>query len=189
MSDSGEPYKQVYDDDDDDEVASLVPRATENDAVVNLSKAMLGAASFELPWALDQSGLWSGLLSMALFGVVSAHTLKLLARCRKVSRNHNSSYEDLGREAYGENGAAMVTFAVVSMSLGVCAAYLVFVASQLQRLFQDVWDVSQMTVSVSPDLLPMLLIAPIAIGLSQVGAPARHPPPPPRARMRTCKQC
>ena len=43
------------------------------------------------------------------------------------------------------------------MSAGVCASYLVFVASTLHRLFEDVWDLSSLyPVNASPQLVPML---------------------------------
>jgi amino acid permease len=103
-------------------------------AFVNLSKSFLGTSVFALPWAMSQGGLWASILCLALFGVVSAHTLKLLGRCRKVSAQKDPSFVDLGYEAFGVAGARVVTVAIVAMSLGVCAAYLVFISGTLQTI-------------------------------------------------------
>ena len=115
-------------------------KGTQWTASANLSKAFLGAASFELPWALKQSGIGAGVLSLCVFAVACAFTLKLLGRLRvHMIRQRGASpyitYVDIGRAAYGTAGVRAVNFGVIAMSLGVCAAYLVFVGTTLHSVF------------------------------------------------------
>ena len=121
-------------------------KASGASAFNNLTKAFLGAASFELPWALKQSGIGFGILSLIIFAWTCAYTLKILGRMRVMVMRGNGcsstfergcavTYVEIGRAAYGNAGARLVNFGVVTMSLGVCAAYLVFVGTTLHSVF------------------------------------------------------
>eukprot|EP00755_Sulcionema_specki_P030571 Sspe_Gene.94677::Locus_67024_Transcript_1_1_Confidence_1.000_Length_1169::g.94677::m.94677/K14209/SLC36A, PAT; solute carrier family 36 (proton-coupled amino acid transporter) len=106
-------------------------------ALLNLTKAFLGAAGFALPWALQQGGLVAGCVSLVIFGMISANTLKQLQHCRAILSSPrwlpspivDPTYVDIGREAFGVWGGRIVIFGIVAMSLGVCASYLVFVGT------------------------------------------------------------
>ena len=149
----------------------------------NLTKAFLGAASFELPWALQQSGIAAGVLSLAAFALACAYTLKLLGRTRLLVMNSQEwvtratptnnviTYVEIGRAAYGAAGARLVNFGVVGMSLGVCAAYLVFVGTTLHSVFVNVGVYPAMSIgsscasatSMAPGCiaLPLLVTLPV----------------------------
>ena len=152
----------------------------------NLTKAFLGAASFELPWALQQSGIAAGVLSLAVFALACAYTLKLLGRARTLvmarrattpastatsSTATTITYADVGRAAYGAAGARLVNFGVVGMSLGVCAAYLVFVGTTLHSVFVNVGVYPAMSIggscasatSVAPGCIALPLLATLPV--------------------------
>lgn len=107
---------------------------------MSLSQAFLGAASFELPWALQQSGIWAGAISLCIFGAICGYTLKLLGRVKsftKVSDPSEATLMDVGRAAFGRSGERVVQFAIIAMSLGVLSAYLVFMGSTLHSVFAE----------------------------------------------------
>lgn len=135
-------------------------KASGASAFNNLTKAFLGAASFELPWALKQSGIGFGILSLIIFAWTCAYTLKILGRMRVMVMRGNgcsSTYErgcavtyvEIGRAAYGNAGARLVNFGVVTMSLGVCAAYLVFVGTTLHSVFVNLGVYPTMSIGSS----------------------------------------
>jgi hypothetical protein len=113
--------------------------------------------------------------------------LKLLGRTRVLVMNdtdwtaqkhptHNVvTYVEIGRAAYGEWGARLVNFGVVGMSLGVCAAYLVFVGTTLHSVLVnlDVYSFAIGTGCVDPltqtpgcIALPLLATVPIFMGIA-----------------------
>jgi len=155
----------------------------------NLTKAFLGAASFELPWALQQSGIAAGVLSLAVFALACAYTLKLLGRARTLvmarrattpastatsSTATTITYADVGRAAYGAAGARLVNFGVVGMSLGVCAAYLVFVGTTLHSVFVNVGVYPAMSIGGScasaTSMAPGCIALPLLVTLPVFGA-------------------
>ena len=91
-------------------------KASGSAAFNNLTKAFLGAASFELPWALKQSGIGAGIVSLVVFACTCAYTLKILGRMRVMVMKGNGcsstysqgcavTYVEIGRAAYGTAGA------------------------------------------------------------------------------------
>ena len=63
--------------------------------------------------------------------MVCAYTLRLLGKLKlyvQVPGQPVATYEDVGQAAFGNWGRRAVNFGVIAMSLGVCSAYLVFVA-------------------------------------------------------------
>ena len=143
----------------------------------NLTKAFLGAAGFALPYALSQGGLVAGLSSMLVFAFASAHTLKLLQRCRMIlthpSWMHgqpmvNPTYVDIGSAAFGKQGRIAVIFGIIAMSLGVCSAYLVFIGKTLHSVFERFGFTPG--VDGMPSQMPALLMSlPLAILISLLG--------------------
>ena len=101
----------------------------------NLVKSFLGAASFEFPWAIQQAGLVAGTLTVLGFAVITDITLRIFRSSRALStKGFDATYLDLGREAWGRPGVVIVSFAIIAMSVGVCASYLVFVGETLSYL-------------------------------------------------------
>jgi amino acid permease len=135
-------------------------------AFINLTKSFLGTSVFALPWAMNQGGIWASILCLAFFAVVSAHTLKLLGRCRKVSKQLDPSFVDLGHEAFGPAGAKVVTTAIVAMSIGVCAAYLVFISGTVESVLMAHGSTAIQHFTAAHSYFPMVLILPFAVPLS-----------------------
>jgi hypothetical protein len=83
-------------------------KASGASAFNNLTKAFLGAASFELPWALKQSGIGFGILSLIIFAWTCAFFLRAVTL----------------EPAEPERGACLVVVrllrAVVHVQLGLC---------------------------------------------------------------------
>ena len=78
-------------------------KASGASAFNNLTKAFLGAASFELPWALKQSGIGFGILSLIIFAWTCAYTLKILGRMRVMVMRGNGC--SVGHEGRGQTQA------------------------------------------------------------------------------------
>jgi hypothetical protein len=96
-------------------------------------------------------------------------SFQLLGRCRKVSKQLDPSFVDLGHEAFGPLGALVVTASIVAMSIGVCAAYLVFISGTVESVLLAHGSpglIAYMNTSRVGGCLSMLIILPLAVPLS-----------------------
>lgn len=112
---------------------------------MSVAKAVLGAGVFALPWAFAQGGwmLTSGLNIGAC--CVALVTLRMVAQAREIvlwskekGRDASSgleNYVDIVRETIGSRGALLCEVLIVACCLGLCSAYLVFIASTVQSAF------------------------------------------------------
>lgn len=100
----------------------------------NLTKSFLGAASFEIPWAMAQPGIATGIGISFVFAAIAGYTLILFQRLRVLSHSREPTFTDLGLEAFGRFGFALTWAALASMTLGVCSCYLVFVGESFQSI-------------------------------------------------------
>jgi len=127
-------------------------------ATVNLVKVFSGGSVFAMPWAFAQSGLLSGTLSVVVLALLVYSTLYWLGKC---SHSHPSivrpTYPEIASVAFGRIGFVAAWLGIVSMTLGVCGTYLVFIASQLAKLAHTEW----LTQSVVTALvaIPMVLLS------------------------------
>ena len=131
-------------------------------AVVNFSKAFMGASSFELPWAFAQAGLVGGTVGTILFAIASNACFSMLVRLGALCATEaqpNPSYPEIGRACGGRPGEVFVWFGMVSMTIGVCGSYLVFIGGTLSQLFGP---------EIAPQSLCTLLAAFPAAGLSSL---------------------
>lgn len=108
---------------------------SDSSVVFYLLKCIMGAGGFAIPWAFARMGLVVGTVSMCACAVASCFTLHQLSVLRVQVRaklgQRCSTYVDLAQATLGEHGARVVYCLVVVCSLGVCSAYLVFIASAL----------------------------------------------------------
>lgn len=104
----------------------------------NLTKAIVGAGSFALPWAFANMGLWGGLITICVTAMLSSLTIFMVIRVRhavyKRTRNSDITYVDCARYCFGSAGAGVAYACTIAASLGVCGAYLNFVGSNLSSL-------------------------------------------------------
>ncbi|KAG2370695.1 hypothetical protein C9374_014306, partial [Naegleria lovaniensis] len=63
-------------------------------AFLNITKTFAGAGSFALPWALKQSGLLAGVITLILLAILSNYTMKLLIRCRRYIQSQEEYKEN-----------------------------------------------------------------------------------------------
>lgn len=108
----------------------------------NFAKASIGSGSFALPWGILQCGVLLGTTGMVYLGALSVYTMQLMLECKKyvtrslpVEKRQSLNYTELGRHALGQFGKWAVDISVLCCNLGVCAGYLVFIASNLQWAF------------------------------------------------------
>jgi len=111
---------------------------SDSSVVFYLLKCIMGAGGFAIPWAFARMGLVVGMISMCACAVASCFTLHQLSALRAQVEaklgQRCSTYVDLARATLGAQGALVVYCLVVVCSLGVCSAYLVFIASSLCSL-------------------------------------------------------
>jgi len=129
---------------------------TETETVINVVKAIMGAGGFALPWAFAQGGLalTSGLLAAST--VISLYTLSVMLRAKKLAFEHDSkltrddtsSYTELASVVLGKTGGRLAELLILSCCLGVCSAYLVFVASTLQTIIG--YDQNTLVIAMTP---------------------------------------
>ena len=165
---------------------------------ISLTKAIMGAGSFALPWAFSNMGYIAGPCILAVLMFMSMYSMKLLIACNgninisststsSRSPSSSSSYVTLAQQIYGNAGAKLTYLASISASIGVCGSYLVFIAANLETLIATTTTPSSMTSSnintggdeepttTTSTAIPILsqttwilIITPIAIGLSSI---------------------
>ncbi len=97
---------------------------------INITKCFVGAASFELPFAVMQAGWLVALLSILVLAVISRYTLVQLAQCGHLASkliqsrslekpNSAPTYPQVGYVAFGLFGSLISYFGIFAMSLGV----------------------------------------------------------------------
>jgi len=132
---------------------------TDAEATVNVVKAVMGAGGFALPWAFAQGGtlLTSCLLIVACIG--SLYTLEVMIRAKNLSFELNpalkpkdmSTYAEIAVETLGKAWGRLAEVLILSCCLGVCSAYLVFIASTLQTIIG--FDQSILMYAITPVLI------------------------------------
>jgi proton-coupled amino acid transporter len=100
----------------------------------NITKCFIGAASFELPWAVKQGGLIGGSVGLVFLGIISQFTLVILAKCGHLASKSYPTYPDIGREAFGKTGVILAWTGIIASTIGACGSYLIFIGSSIQKL-------------------------------------------------------
>jgi len=104
--------------------------SSETRTFINITKAFVGAASFELPWAFMQAGFVGSIVGVTVLACLSQFSLTRLAVCgRMVPNNARPTYPEVGYQAFGMIGSFIAWFGAVAMTLGTCGSYVVFISS------------------------------------------------------------
>ena len=98
--------------------------------VINITKCFVGAASFELP-GLSKAGLAGSMIGITALSHVQLR--RRLSECPEFSAVA-PQHPELGREAFGDVGFALAWFGTITMTLGVCGSYFVFISKTLHEL-------------------------------------------------------
>eukprot|EP01083_Nonionella_stella_P303974 1054196_1 len=98
----------------------------------NICKCFAGAASFELPWAISQGGFLCSSISLILLAYLTSFTLVWLAECGHLHPTLSKpTYPQIAEYAFGKIGFIIAWFGILSMTIGVCGSYLVFIGNQM----------------------------------------------------------
>ncbi len=127
----------------------------------NVTKCFVGAASFELPWAVMQGGWIVSLFGILILAAVSFYTLVLLTRCghltSELDRKPTPTYPEIGRCAFGLPGAIIAYFGIFAMTLGVVGSYFVFIGSTLSQLLCQ-FDSRLTPAAMTGIILPLIIL-------------------------------
>ncbi|KAJ2720287.1 hypothetical protein GGI07_004694 [Coemansia sp. Benny D115] len=148
---AGEDYPSDIDDDDEEgedggargETAPLLARnasmrslqatASDKKAFFLLLKAFVGTGVLVLPKAFSNGGLAASCAMMLAVAWYAWHCMIILA---EVYRRVGGSYSDLGTRLLGAWAGRIITVSVLLAQLGFCAAYTIFVATNVR----DLWN-------------------------------------------------
>eukprot|EP00026_Physarum_polycephalum_P009469 Phypoly_transcript_09594.p1 GENE.Phypoly_transcript_09594~~Phypoly_transcript_09594.p1 ORF type:complete len:457 (+),score=23.96 Phypoly_transcript_09594:99-1373(+) len=130
------------------------PKSSDLQAFVNTIKSFVGVGILEFPYAVQQSGLYAGIVLLLFIGIVSNYTMKTLVRCKDEikerlaqqeeedtkngTKNHEITYGDIGKYTFGPAGLYAVNFAIISSQIGFCCAYVIFIATNLNSMFPEI---------------------------------------------------
>ena len=85
--------------------------ASVSQTTISIIKCFIGAASFELPYAIKNGGLVGALCGVLALAFASFYTLRILARCGELLETKRSStYPEIGYAAVGNVSHSNETF-------------------------------------------------------------------------------
>ena len=121
-------------------------------SIVNLANSIIGAGVLTLPYAIKGTGIYLGLVLLAIFASLSALSLFLLDEATRILPTA-TSYSDLGRVLFAKKYKvdSIVDFMQSAYSYGSCVGYLSILVDELEVITTD-WDISR------PLLLSLCLI-------------------------------
>jgi amino acid permease len=120
---------------------------------INIAKAFMGAASFELPWAFDQAGLLGGVAGIIAFAFLTNACFSRLAALSTECGLDRPSYPQIARHLLGRKGELAVWCAMFLMTVGVVGSYLLFVGELVSDLAASAhlpqWACTLLTIPVA----------------------------------------
>ncbi|CDW59035.1 proton coupled amino acid transporter 4 [Trichuris trichiura] len=144
---------------------------SDEQAVMSLIKGLCGTGMFALPQAMKNAGLWTGFILLIVNNAISIYCLHILGRraqkfCYRTEQA-SLNYGDVVELSFTyapqpfsrfARAAKICTITFICLcQLGICAAYLTFIAVNFQQAFDFAVDYSvQMYMSI---VLPFLLAA------------------------------
>jgi amino acid permease len=118
----------------------------------NIVKSFAGAGTFALPYAVMNAGLWGGIVGIIVIALLSNFTIRTLMQCAERVMEQNQkrglqeeaqppSYPEIGRAAFGEPGAMLVSLFSGLMCFGVCIAYFTLIGGNIIEVFPSHYNV------------------------------------------------
>lgn len=139
---------------------------SEDEAVANIAKAVMGAGVFSLPWATSQGGLIFVPAFICGAALLALYTLSILVAAKRALLADQpaavavlSSYTGIVETALGPTAGRVAEVMNLACCFGICSAYLVFIASTLATVVAPGGGVGAQTAAV-------LAITPAMIALS-----------------------
>ena len=140
-ADDGRPPSSSEQNGDDDDPGSSVVGA-----IFNFTNCIVGAGAIGLGGAMAQSGGLISLLCIAAFGILTKYSLDFVVQL-SLTTPGGSSYEELGRVAFGSTGAMLIAVSKFLYSFGCLVAYTVVIkdnmAPALSNLGQSMCHVEE----------------------------------------------
>jgi sodium-coupled neutral amino acid transporter 11 len=106
------------------------PEGTELQAVITVMKVCIGTGVLGLPYAIQQSGIVTGIVGLGCIAVWNIFMCKSLLQCQTTLVNSgvnlssdNSIFSALARHALGPSGTRLLDFSLIVTTLGVCVVY------------------------------------------------------------------
>ncbi len=97
--------------------------------VFNMVATMMGGSVLSLPYAMRETGIFFGMLMLAVGVGGTYFSLDILCSCAR--RSGVTSYIEVARVAYGNRGSSLVTTLLLIFTVFVLVAYMV--------LSRDIW--------------------------------------------------
>lgn len=97
--------------------------ASKFSAISNFVNTIIGAGIIGLPFALYQTGFWTGILLISLAAVLVDSSSNMLVECGL--RRNRLNYEELAEAVFGVWGFQLFCFFAFIMAFGAQAAYLI----------------------------------------------------------------
>ncbi|CAH0392445.1 unnamed protein product [Bemisia tabaci] len=145
---------------------------TNNETLIHLLKGSLGTGILAMPKAFYQAGLLIGTIGTILIGFLCTYCLHVLVRSQyilcKRKRVPILSYPDSMKIALQEGPSGLRMFAdasyvivdgfLIVYQLGICCVYIVFVATTVKQVADELADPIDLRVHMLILLLPLILI-------------------------------
>jgi len=106
-------------------------RSSTAQAMANTVNILLGVGTLSVPFALAEAG-WSGLGVLAVLGVATNYTGKILIKCQR--RSACASYEDIGEAAFGRAGRGFITSVLYTELIGTAGLFFILEGDHLAKL-------------------------------------------------------
>ncbi|KAJ2077994.1 hypothetical protein H4R24_004788 [Coemansia sp. RSA 988] len=124
-----------------------------------LVKAFVGTGVLVLPRAFFNGGLLFSSLLMSAIAWYALHCMVMLA---DVYRKVGGSYGDLALKLYGQPLKYCVMVSIVLAQLGFCCAYVIFVATNMQDLWNTITNCERQLSTETWILIQLLIYIPIS---------------------------
>ncbi|KAI9916991.1 hypothetical protein PsorP6_017994 [Peronosclerospora sorghi] len=114
------------------------PETRDMKTFINTFIAFLGSGVLGLPYAFRQTGIVTGLVTLGSVAALSTYAMLLVLQCKyKLEQDGKrvTTYGAIGQVALGPLGSFLVNTALVISQTGFCIAYLIFIASNAQKIF------------------------------------------------------
>lgn len=110
-------------------------RGTRRSSVFTLVATLVGGGCLSLPFAFQKVGIILGVVYLALSGIVSAYSMKLLLSCSR--RTGAQNYEECGEKAFGKKVKFLTMGAVIILTFLASIAYLILARDLLTPLVES----------------------------------------------------
>ncbi|KAJ2615367.1 hypothetical protein H4S08_001267 [Coemansia sp. RSA 1365] len=124
-----------------------------------LVKAFVGTGVLVLPRAFFNGGL---LFSSLLMSAIAWYALHCMVMLSDVYRKVGGSYGDLALKLYGQPLKYCVMVSIVLAQLGFCCAYVIFVATNMQDLWNTITKCERQLSTETWILIQLLIYIPIS---------------------------